>query len=182
MIVTNEQIIKSYRKNNNKDGFCIGDKVKYKNEEEYWYVIGINRLYITLGYLDSDRLATITESFPNINLEIIRKCMKYPDLIIDRFENMFNKEEIISLIVWLEADYEKDNCKKIEMNFFEAMQELEKGNKIRNTTWREGYYIFVDKDNLLTDSNGLAYEMHIESYDDLKYFLWWNKGSWEVFE
>ena len=182
MIVVNENIIKSYRTNHNKDGFCIGDKVKYANEDKYWYVVGVNRLYIVLGYFDGDRLVTITESFPNINLKTIKKCMEYPDLIIDRFENMFNKEEIISLITWLESYYEKDNYKKIEMNFFEAMQELEKGNKIRNTTWREDYYIFIDKDNLLTDSNGLAYEMHIESYDDLKYFLWWNKGSWEIFE
>lgn len=182
MIVTNENIIKSYRENNNKDRFCIGDKVKYINEDKCWYVVGINRLYIVLGYLNGNELVTVTESFPSINLKTIKKCMEYPDLIIDRFENMFNKEEIISLIIWLESHYKKDNCKKIEINFFEAMQEIEKGNKVRNTTWKEGYYIFIDKDGLLTDSNGLAYEMHIESYDDLKYFLWWNKGSWEVFE
>ena len=178
MIVTDKEIIKKYRnkKINNKDGFCIGDKVIYQNssDEEYFYVVSVNNGSILIT--TKDRTKIMIEKFPDRNLKILKKCEKYPYDIINKFCPSLSKSETVELINLLEGNENRG------MNFFEAMQELEKGNKVRNTTWREGYYIFVDKDNLLTDSNGLAYEIHIESYDDLKYFLWWNKGSWEVFE
>ena len=179
MIITDKRIIEAYRRNNNKDMFCIGDKVKYQNKsnEEFWYVVEVDNLGVVLRYFDISMNIVIRENFPNINLKMIKKCEKYPSEIIDKFSPELNCEESFVLIEWLEKD-----CEKSKFDFYEAMEKLFNGYKVRNTNWKKDYYIFIDKDDLLTDCYGLAYEINIESFSDLRYFLEWNKGEWEVVE
>ena len=180
MTINNKTIIESYRRKNNKDGFCIGDKVKFFNDsdEEYLYVIEINSLEVILMKPNRYGSTVIREPFPYINIKMLKKCDVYPEEIIHRFKPILTRGEAVCFIDWLET---KPSNK--EYTFFEAMSKMAEGKKIRNTKWREGYYIFVDKkDNLITDSCGLAYEIHLEDYHDLRYFLEWNKGSWEVLD
>lgn len=59
------------------------------------------------------------------------------------------------------------------MNFFEAMQELEKGNKVRNADWKDGLY-------LLKEENKIRFSEKIKAKylndTDLNY------GSWELYK
>lgn len=59
------------------------------------------------------------------------------------------------------------------MNFFEAMQELEKGNKVRNADWKDGLY-------LLKEENKICFSEKIKAKylndTDLNY------GSWELYK
>lgn len=34
------------------------------------------------------------------------------------------------------------------MNFFEAMQELEKGNKVRNAVWKDTRYLYKENNKI----------------------------------
>lgn len=59
------------------------------------------------------------------------------------------------------------------MNFFNAMKELEKGNKVRNADWKDGLY-------LLKEENKICFSEKIKAKylndTDLNY------GSWELYK
>lgn len=59
------------------------------------------------------------------------------------------------------------------MNFFDAMKELEKGNKVRNANWKDGLY-------LLKEENKIRFNEKIKAQylndADLNY------GSWELYK
>lgn len=59
------------------------------------------------------------------------------------------------------------------MNFFEAMKELEKGNKVRKADWKDGLY-------LLKEENKICFSEKIKAKylndTDLNY------GSWELYK
>ena len=59
------------------------------------------------------------------------------------------------------------------MNFFDAMKELEKGNKVRNTKWKDAIYLYEDNEDIcFSDACG------VKNLDitDLNY------GTWELYK
>ena len=59
------------------------------------------------------------------------------------------------------------------MNFLEAMQELEKGNKVRNTNWIDGVYLYEDNEKICFSDPCTAKYLDDK---DLNY------GSWELYK
>lgn len=59
------------------------------------------------------------------------------------------------------------------MNFFEAMQELEKGNKVRNADWKDGIYLYKKNEDICFSGTGIAKFLNDR---DLNY------GSWEIYK
>ena len=59
------------------------------------------------------------------------------------------------------------------MNFFEAMQELEKGKKVRNTTWKDAIYLYKDNEDICFSDAGVVKNLDIT---DLNY------GTWELYK
>lgn len=59
------------------------------------------------------------------------------------------------------------------MNFFEAMQELEKGNKVRHVGWKDTIYLYKENEKICFRD---ACFMHsLNTYDI-------NFGSWELYK
>lgn len=59
------------------------------------------------------------------------------------------------------------------MNFFDAMKELEKGNKVRNTKWKDALYLYEDNEDIcFSDSFVLK---NLDSTD-------LNYGTWELYK
>lgn len=52
------------------------------------------------------------------------------------------------------------------MNFFDAMKELEKGNKVRNTRWKDAIYLY--KDNELEETINLPVFVEGSMYKNMK--------------
>lgn len=59
------------------------------------------------------------------------------------------------------------------MNFFEAMQELEKGNKVRNTEWKDALYLYEDNEDICFSD---AFVVKNLNSTDLNY------GTWELYK
>lgn len=59
------------------------------------------------------------------------------------------------------------------MNFFDAMKELEKGNKVRNAYWSLGIYVYKEHNKIYFSDNGLGKYL---STIDLNY------GEWEIYK
>lgn len=59
------------------------------------------------------------------------------------------------------------------MNFFDAMKELEKGNKVRNDAWKEGKYLYKDNKKICFSDAGIV--KCLDSYD-------LNYGTWELYK
>lgn len=59
------------------------------------------------------------------------------------------------------------------MNFFEAMRELEKGNKVRNTKWKDTIYLYEDNEDICFSDAGVVKNLDII---DL------NCGTWELYK
>lgn len=59
------------------------------------------------------------------------------------------------------------------MNFFEAMQELEKGNKVRNADWKVGLYLYKENEDIRFSGTGIAKFLNER---DLNY------GVWEIYK
>lgn len=59
------------------------------------------------------------------------------------------------------------------MNFFEAMQELEKGNKVRNADWKVELYLYKENEDICFSSTGIV---KILNERDLNY------GTWELYK
>lgn len=59
------------------------------------------------------------------------------------------------------------------MNFFDAMKELEKGNKVRNANWKDDLYLYKgNKSICFSDAWVSPYLISIEL----------NKGTWELYK
>lgn len=59
------------------------------------------------------------------------------------------------------------------MNFFEAMQELEKGNKVRKADWKDAIYLYKENNEIRFSSTNVANFLYIR---DLNY------GTWELYK
>lgn len=59
------------------------------------------------------------------------------------------------------------------MNFFDAMKELEKGNKVRNANWKDGLYLLKEENKICFNEKIKAQYLN---YADLNY------GSWELYK
>lgn len=59
------------------------------------------------------------------------------------------------------------------MNFFEAMKELEKGNKVRNTDWKVGLYLYKENEDICFSGTGIVKFLNER---DL------NFGTWELYK
>lgn len=59
------------------------------------------------------------------------------------------------------------------MNFFDAMKELEKGNKVRNAYWALGIYVYKEHNKIYFSDNCLGKYL---STMDLNY------GEWEIYK
>ena len=59
------------------------------------------------------------------------------------------------------------------MNFFEAMKELEKGNKVRNANWIVGLYLYKENNKICFSDTCLGKYLHTT---DLNY------GTWELYK
>ena len=59
------------------------------------------------------------------------------------------------------------------MNFFDAMKELEKGNKVRNTGWKDAIYLYKEKQKICFSD---ACPVKCLSNFDL------NFGTWELYK
>lgn len=59
------------------------------------------------------------------------------------------------------------------MNFFNAMEELKKGNKIRNAEWKAGIYLYKENQKICFSD---ACPVEFLSTSDLNY------GTWEVYK
>lgn len=59
------------------------------------------------------------------------------------------------------------------MNFFEAMQELEKGNKVRNANWKSTIYLYKENEDICFNNTSIANFLNIR---DLNY------GTWELYK
>lgn len=59
------------------------------------------------------------------------------------------------------------------MNFFEAMQELEKGNKVRNATWKDTIYLYKENEDICFSDTSIAKFLNDR---DLNY------GPWEIYK
>ena len=59
------------------------------------------------------------------------------------------------------------------MNFFDAMKELEKGNKVRNTKWKDAIYLYEDNEDIcFSDACVVKY---LDNRD-------LNYGTWELYK
>lgn len=59
------------------------------------------------------------------------------------------------------------------MNFFDAMKELEKGNKVRNTKWKDAIYLYEENGDIcFSEAVGVKYL----DITDLNY------GTWELYK
>lgn len=58
------------------------------------------------------------------------------------------------------------------MNFFDAMKELEKGNKVRNTKWKDTIYLYEDNEAICFSDPCFVKNINIT---DLNY------GTWELY-
>lgn len=59
------------------------------------------------------------------------------------------------------------------MNFFDAMKELEKGNKVRNTKWKDAIYLYEDNEDICFSDACCVKNLDIT---DLNY------GTWELYK
>lgn len=59
------------------------------------------------------------------------------------------------------------------MNFFEAMKELEKGNKVRKVDWKDAIYLYKENNEIRFSSTSIANFLNIR---DLNY------GTWELYK
>lgn len=59
------------------------------------------------------------------------------------------------------------------MNFFEAMQELEKGNKVRKADWKDAIYLYKENNEIRFNSTSIANFLNTR---DLNY------GTWELYK
>lgn len=59
------------------------------------------------------------------------------------------------------------------MNFFDAMKELEKGNKVRNTKWKDAIYLYEDNEDICFSDACVVKYLDIT---DLNY------GTWELYK
>lgn len=59
------------------------------------------------------------------------------------------------------------------MNFFEAMQELEKGNKVRNANWKAAIYLYKENEDICFSNTSIANFLNTR---DLNY------GTWELYK
>ena len=59
------------------------------------------------------------------------------------------------------------------MNFFEAMQELEKGNKVRNADWKDAIYLYKENNEICFSGTSIANFLNTR---DLNY------GVWEIYK
>lgn len=59
------------------------------------------------------------------------------------------------------------------MNFFDAMKELEKGNKVRNTKWKDAIYLYEDNEDICFSDACVVKNLDIT---DLNY------GTWELYK
>lgn len=59
------------------------------------------------------------------------------------------------------------------MNFFDAMKELEKGNKVRNTKWKDAIYLYEDNEDICFSDACVVKNLNIT---DLNY------GTWELYK
>ena len=59
------------------------------------------------------------------------------------------------------------------MNFFEAMQELEKGNKVRNADWKNAIYLYKENNEICFSGTSRANFLNTR---DLNY------GTWELYK
>lgn len=59
------------------------------------------------------------------------------------------------------------------MNFFDAMKELEKGNKVRNTAWKDAIYLYKENNDICFSDTSIA---HFLNTRDLNY------GTWELYK
>lgn len=59
------------------------------------------------------------------------------------------------------------------MNFFDAMKELEKGNKVRNTEWKDALYLYEDNEDICFSD---AFVVKNLNSIDLNY------GTWELYK
>lgn len=59
------------------------------------------------------------------------------------------------------------------MNFFDAMKALEKGNKVRNTMWKDAIYLYKENNEICFSGTSLANFLNTR---DLNY------GTWELYQ
>lgn len=59
------------------------------------------------------------------------------------------------------------------MNFFDAMKELKKGNKVRNADWKVGLYLYKENEDIRFNGTGIAKFLNER---DLNY------GVWEIYK
>lgn len=59
------------------------------------------------------------------------------------------------------------------MNFFDAMKELEKGNKVRNTKWKDAIYLYEENKDICFSEASVVKYLDIA---DLNY------GTWELYK
>lgn len=59
------------------------------------------------------------------------------------------------------------------MNFFEAIQELEKGNKVRNADWKAAIYLYKENNEICFSGTSIA---NFLNTGDLNY------GTWELYK
>lgn len=59
------------------------------------------------------------------------------------------------------------------MNFFEAMKELEKGNKVRNAGWKDAIYLYKENEKICFSEACLLKTLNM--YD-------FNYGTWEIYK
>lgn len=59
------------------------------------------------------------------------------------------------------------------MNFFDAMKELEKGNKVRNTHWKDGVYLYKENNKICFSD---AFILKCLYTHDL------NHGTWQLYK
>lgn len=59
------------------------------------------------------------------------------------------------------------------MNFFDAMKELEKGNKVRNTKWKDAIYLYEENEDICFSEASVVKYLDIT---DLNY------GTWELYK
>lgn len=55
------------------------------------------------------------------------------------------------------------------MNFFEAMKELEKGNKVRKADWKDAIYLYKENNEIRFSNTSIANFLYIR---DLNYETW----------
>lgn len=61
------------------------------------------------------------------------------------------------------------------MNFFDAMKELEKGNKVRNAEWKEAIYLYKENQKICFSDAGPVLNLNLNTYD-------LNYGTWELYQ